>query len=54
MMELLDPRRMGEGGIFEPAAVRTLVEEHLAGRHDHSHVLWSPMVFQDWQGRWGC
>ncbi len=53
MMDLLDGAGLAEGGIFEPGAVQGLVDEHLAGTHNHSHLLWSLMVFQDWKRRWG-
>lgn len=52
MRELLDPGRISEGGIFRSGAVSSLVEEHLEGVANHSHILWSLMVFQDWRGRW--
>jgi asparagine synthase (glutamine-hydrolysing) len=39
-------------GIFEPAVVSRLRSEHLAGSANHSHVLWSIIVFQAWQERW--
>jgi asparagine synthase (glutamine-hydrolysing) len=29
-----------------------LREEHLAGRANHSHILWSMMVFQAWRRLW--
>jgi len=39
-------------GIFDPAVVVRLKEEHLAGKVNHSHVLWSLIVFQAWKERW--
>jgi asparagine synthase (glutamine-hydrolysing) len=39
-------------GIFEPAVVARLRSEHLAGSANHSHVLWSIIIFQAWQERW--
>ena len=39
-------------GIFEPAVVSRLRSEHLAGTANHSHVLWSIIVYQAWQERW--
>jgi asparagine synthase (glutamine-hydrolysing) len=52
--ELLDPRRLAAEGLFDVAMVRRLREEHDAGRANHSHVLWSMMVFQDWRRRWAA
>jgi asparagine synthase (glutamine-hydrolysing) len=50
--ELLSPARIREGGLFEPACVARLKAEHLAGRANHSHVLWGLMVFEAWRRRW--
>ena len=52
MEELLPAGRIAEEGIFRGAAVDRLKREHLAGRANHSHVLWGLMVFQDWRRRW--
>ncbi len=51
MTDLLDAGRVRRRGWFEPAEVRKLVDEHLAGRENHSHRLWSMMVFELWQQR---
>ncbi|MEX0653273.1 MAG: asparagine synthase (glutamine-hydrolyzing) [Phycisphaeraceae bacterium] len=53
MEELLSPGRLREQGLFNVATVRRMKAEHLADRANHSHVLWSLMVFQDWRARWG-
>ena len=34
-----------EGGWLDPAAVRQLVEQHEAGRADHSTPLWTLLMF---------
>ena len=49
----LDPRRIEAGGLFQPAVVSRLWNEHLAGRANHSHLLWSLLVFEQWRDRWG-
>ena len=51
--ERLDPERLREEGIFRPGTVERLREEHMAGAANHSHVLWSMLVFEDWRERWG-
>lgn len=53
MEELLSPGRISEEGIFDNDTVQRLKTEHLDGKANHSHVLWSMLVFQDWRGRWG-
>jgi asparagine synthase (glutamine-hydrolysing) len=39
---------LGGRGIFTPAALRVLVDEHLEGRADHGHKLWNLMVLELW------
>ncbi|MEX0745753.1 MAG: asparagine synthase (glutamine-hydrolyzing) [Phycisphaeraceae bacterium] len=53
MESLLAPRPLREQGLFDVTTVQRLKAEHLADRANHSHVLWSLMVFQDWRARWG-
>jgi asparagine synthase (glutamine-hydrolysing) len=50
--ELLSPARIGAEGVFQVDTVERLKSEHLAGKANHSHVLWSMVVFQDWRRRW--
>lgn len=52
MTDLLSSDRIEREGVFRPATVRRLVEEHLKGEANHSHGLWSLMVFHDWRTRW--
>jgi asparagine synthase (glutamine-hydrolysing) len=52
--DLLAPGRLRAEGLFEPAVVGRLKDEHLARTADHSHVLWALMVFQDWRLRWAA
>jgi len=47
LQSVLDQRFLGSG-FFDPAAVRVLVQEHLAGRPDHSHRLWALLVLARW------
>jgi len=52
MLDLLSPARITGQGIFQPVVVGQLVREHLEGKANHSHILWSLMVFEDWRQRW--
>ena len=54
MEDLLSRERLTGEGIFQVSEVERLKQEHLAGRANHSHVLWSMMVFEDWGRRWGA
>jgi asparagine synthase (glutamine-hydrolysing) len=48
MEDLLSPARMANRGLFEPAAVSRLVQEHRRGRENHAHTLFPLMVFERW------
>ena len=44
----LGPMNITERGLFKPEAVQSLVDEHLAGRHDHGRALWGLMNYMVW------
>lgn len=44
---LLDPKTL-ERGYFQPAAIRRILEEHLAGRVNHRLLIWSLLSFEWW------
>ena len=45
---LLSPAAL-QRGYFQPSFVRRLVDEHLAGKRDHTLRLWQLVVFERWQ-----
>ena len=47
-----NPALLASEGIFDVDVVSRLKREHLDGKANHSHVLWSLIVFQAWQERW--
>jgi asparagine synthase (glutamine-hydrolysing) len=49
MQDLLSPARMKNGGFFNPSYVQRLMTDHLKGVANHSHQLWSLMIFEIWQ-----
>ena len=46
--DVLASPRTRQRGYFEPAFVNRLVQEHLAGRRDHTLRLWQLLVFELW------
>jgi asparagine synthase (glutamine-hydrolysing) len=53
MLELLSERRLKEQGIFNPAAVKKFVAEHLAHRADNRKKIWNLLIFQLWWDHFG-
>ena len=52
MEQLLEEKQISREGLFRPTTIRRLRQEHLTGQANHSHILWSLMVFQAWRKRW--
>ena len=52
MEELLSDQAIRDQGIFQVKTIKRLKQEHLAGMANHSHILWSLIVFQSWYKRW--
>jgi asparagine synthase (glutamine-hydrolysing) len=50
--ELLAEQRIRRDGILHWPEVKRLKDEHIAGQRNHSHQLWTLMLFQAWQDRW--
>jgi asparagine synthase (glutamine-hydrolysing) len=44
---LLSPRTL-QRGYFQPSFVRSIVDEHLTGKRDHTLRLWQLVVFERW------
>ncbi|MCJ7545948.1 MAG: asparagine synthase (glutamine-hydrolyzing) [Deltaproteobacteria bacterium] len=54
MLELLSEKRLKEQGIFNPAAVKRLVADHLTHRADNRKKLWNLLIFQLWWDNFGA
>ena len=50
--DLLAADQVRQQGIFNPNTVDRLISEHFQGRANHSHNLWSLIVFQAWYRQW--
>lgn len=47
--DVLAPDRLARQGVFAPAAVTAVLEDHVSGRADRSRQLWGLMCFSLWQ-----
>lgn len=46
--DALSPERLRRHGFFDEAFVRSTLEEHLRGTHNHRQLLWPLVIFQSW------
>ena len=54
LRDALAPSRVARQGLFDAAAVETLMAEHEAGRRNRWKELWALLVFQLWWDRYGA
>jgi asparagine synthase (glutamine-hydrolysing) len=52
MLEVFSESRLRDAGLFDPAEVRRLVDEHLSGRKDNRKQLWTLLCFEMWRERY--
>lgn len=45
---LLDEKRLREEGYFDPAVIRSMWDQHVAGAVKEHHRLWDVLMFQAW------
>ncbi len=45
---LLDPVRLSQEGYFRPEPIRKKWQEHMSGKRNWEHSLWSVLMFQAW------
>jgi asparagine synthase (glutamine-hydrolysing) len=50
--DFLNIEQIKSDGIFQSNTIEKLKQEHISGKANHSHILWSLIVFQAWQRRW--
>jgi asparagine synthase (glutamine-hydrolysing) len=49
---LLDPKTIGETGLFDVQLVQHLWREHLSRRHNWQYDLWTVLMFEAWRRKW--
>jgi asparagine synthase (glutamine-hydrolysing) len=47
--DLLNESSLRQAGLLDPAPVRQLWREHLAGRNDWGYRLWPVLMFEAWR-----
>ena len=52
MQDVLSPDRLKREGLFNSSYVEKLKSEHLKGRANHAHQLWSLMIFEIWRDKY--
>jgi asparagine synthase (glutamine-hydrolysing) len=50
--DMLSPDRLQRQGLFDPAFVSGLFDDHIARRRDNRKQLWTLLVFQLWHARY--
>ncbi len=48
LMTYCAPARVHDTGLFRPAAVQALIDDHLAGRNDNGRALWGLLNYMMW------
>jgi asparagine synthase (glutamine-hydrolysing) len=50
--ELLRPERLQREGVLNADPISRAWDDHIAGRADYEHRLWTVLMFQSWRERW--
>jgi len=50
--DMLNEERLKREGLFNPAYVKSLMDDHLARRSDNRKLLWTLLVFELWREKW--
>jgi asparagine synthase (glutamine-hydrolysing) len=52
MENYLSEKRIAEGGLFQYAPIREMMDGHIRGRENYSHQLWALMIFEIWREKY--
>ena len=52
ILDTLAPERLRRHGYFNEAFIRAILDEHMAGTHNHRQLLWPLVIFQFWHDRY--
>jgi asparagine synthase (glutamine-hydrolysing) len=48
-LDMLSEAQLKRQGLFDPAYIGRILQEHLRGRHNHRQLLWPLVIFQSWR-----
>jgi asparagine synthase (glutamine-hydrolysing) len=48
LLDYCEPSRIADTGLFRPAGITALVDQHLSGRFDHGRALWGLLNYLMW------
>ncbi len=52
LLDYLSPDHLRREGLFDQTLIETKIKEHLSGRVNHQHRLWSILMWEMWRERW--
>jgi asparagine synthase (glutamine-hydrolysing) len=52
VMDTLSPARLRRHGFLDEGFVRKILDEHMAGAHNHRQLLWPLVIFQFWHDKY--
>lgn len=52
LLDYLSAERLNRDGIFDVHYVQNILKEHMSGRINHQHRLWSLVVWEMWREQW--
>lgn len=53
-IDLLDPKKLEQQGLFNSKIINNKLQEHLSGIRNHQYDLWGILMFQAWYQKYNC